>query len=262
MSSILRALKKLENEPRHLEGNQPLDSKFVTLADTGPQRSLSSVLMMVLGAGIVCGLVILAGWWLFSEKGQPPPAVTQKVSQPGSNLDESPAPSLDLNKAPAFAVSENSQISSMEGPATPETAERITEQEPASLEESSYQVIDEKGVSSTAAKTPEATVMAQDAPSPGTNDQVTQPAEKPVVDSVSIPAAPAKTVTVEIPKLKDPDMKLQAVTWSRTPQKRIAVINNRILREGEMVSGYLINTINQDDIVLSLDGKKWKLLFR
>ena len=57
-------------------------------------------------------------------------------------------------------------------------------------------------------------------------------------------------------------MKLQAVTWSKAPQKRITVINNRILREGEMVSGYFINTINPDDVVLTLDGEKWKLLFR
>lgn len=253
MSSILRALKKLENEPRHLEGNQPLDSKFVTLADTGPQRSLSSILIMVLGTGIVCGLVILAGWWLFSEKGHPPPAVTQKVSQPGSNLDESHASSLDLNKAPDFAVSEKPEQSSRGAPATPETADRITEQEPAGLEVSAFRIIKQG---------PEETVLTQKIPSLKTSGQINQPAEKPVVASVSIPVTPPKTVVVEIPKLNDPDMKLQAVTWSRTPKKRITVINNRILREGEMVSGYLINTINQDDIILSLDGKKWKLLFR
>ena len=98
MSSILRALKKLENEPRHLEENQPLDSKFVPLADTEQQRPISTIFMMVVGGGIVCGLVILAGWWLFSEKGQPPPAVTREISRPGSRLDKSPGPTLDLNK--------------------------------------------------------------------------------------------------------------------------------------------------------------------
>ena len=85
---------------------------------------------------------------------------------------------------------------------------------------------------------------------------------KTVAASLSAPATPIKTVKAEIQKLKDPDMKLQAVTWSRVPQKRITVINNRILREGDMVSGYLIKTINQDDVVLSQEGTKWKLLFR
>ena len=102
----------------------------------------------------------------------------------------------------------------------------------------------------------------QNIPSPKTIEQVIQTVEKPVAASVSIPKAQPKTVEVEIPNLKDPGMKLQAITWSKAPQKRIAVINNRILREGETVSGYLIKTINQDDILLSLDGEKWKLLFR
>ena len=35
MSSILRALKKLESEPRHQEESQSLENKFMPLADTG-----------------------------------------------------------------------------------------------------------------------------------------------------------------------------------------------------------------------------------
>ena len=56
-------------------------------------------------------------------------------------------------------------------------------------------------------------------------------------------------------------MKLQAITWSKNPQKRIVVINNRILRQGEVAHGYRVDTINQDDVVLSDAGEKWKLLF-
>ena len=62
--------------------------------------------------------------------------------------------------------------------------------------------------------------------------------------------------------LNDPDMKLQAITWSANPQKRLAIINNRILRQGETVGRYRINTINQDDIVLYDGDQQWKLLFR
>ena len=68
MSSILRALKKLEKEPRHLEEPRTLESKFVSLADTGPQKRSNGLLIMIIGAGIACGLVVLAGWWLFSDK--------------------------------------------------------------------------------------------------------------------------------------------------------------------------------------------------
>ena len=259
MSSILRALKKLENEPRHLEGSQHLDSKFVALADTGTQRPVSSIFIMVVGGGIVCGLVILAGWWLFSEKFQSPPAAPPKIPRLDSRLDESPAPSQSLNKAPIRAVAEKKSIETLE---TQKTAEQVREPEPAGLEKPAFQIIGQEDALSAEEQTPEENVPAQEIPSLKTNKQFTQPADKTVAPSDSPQATPVKTVEVEIPKLNDPDMKLQAVTWSRAPQKRIAVINNRILREGDMVSGYFINSINQNDVVISRDGGQWKLLFR
>jgi len=237
LSSILRALKKLENEPRHLGGSQHLDSKFVPSADIGKQRTVSTIFIMVVGGSIVCGLVILAGWWLFSEKFQSQTIVPPKISQLDSRLDESPTPSQNLNNAPIRAVAEEKSKETLE---TQKTVEQVREPEPASLEKPDSQIIGQENALPAEEQTP----------------------EKTVAPSGSTPVTPVKTITVEIPKLNDPDMKLQAITWSRVPQKRIAVINSRILREGEMVSGYLINTINQDDIVLSQEGAKWKLLFR
>ena len=259
MSSILRALKKLENEPRHLEGSRHLDSKFVPLADIGTQRPVSSIFIMVIGGGIVCGLVILAGWWLFSEKFQSPPAVPSPIFRLDSRLDESPAPSQDLNKAPIRAVAEKQTI---ETPETPKAAEQVREPGPASLEKPTFQIIGQEDALPAEKQTPEETVPAQEIPSLKTNEHFAQPAEKTAAPSDSTQATPVKTVEVEIPKLNDPDMRLQAVTWSRAPQKRIAVINNRILREGDMVSGYFIISINQDDVTISRDGEKWRLLFR
>ena len=265
MSSILRALKKLENEPRHQNTPHSLDSTFVPLADTGTQRRTASVFMMVIAGGIVCGLVILGGWWLFPEKGQPPSVVTQKISPPDSKLEISPVLSKDLNIKPVSSVSEQPEKSSSEILSAPETAELVAEKEPVNIEKPIFQPIILEDTSPAAETTQAKTDLVQ--PRNISNlipeAQTTRPDEKSVIASVNTPAPPAqKIVPVEIPKLNDPDMRLQAITWSRAPQKRIAVINSRILREGEMVSGYLINTINQDDIVLSQEGAKWKLLFR
>jgi hypothetical protein len=263
VSSILRALKKLENEPRHLEETQPLDSKFVSLADTGTQRPVSSIFLMVVGTGIVCGLVILAGWWLLSEKPQPSPAVTQEISRPNSKPDKSsPVPQQDLNKAPDSAVSEKPDQFSMETPETTKAVEQFMEAQPSSLKDSALEVAAQENIPTVKIQTPKETIPAQETPSLKSNELIIQPVDKTVASSFSTPVAPSKTVEAKIPKLNDPDMKLQAVTWSRAPQKRIVVINNRILREGEMVSGYLIRTINQDDVILSQEGTKWKLLFR
>ena len=85
------------------------------------------------------------------------------------------------------------------------------------------------------------------------------PAARPLPEPE--PAAPA-AAQEKPPALQDPGVRLQAITWSKNPNKRIVVINNRILRQGETVSGYRIDTVNQDDVVLSSGGEKWKVLFR
>ncbi len=258
MSSILRALKKLENEPRHLDETRPLDSKFVSLADTELQRPVSKIFIMVVGTGVVCGLVVLAGWWLFSKKNQLPPAVTQKIPQQSSKLEESPSLSFGVNKVEDSAVSEKTEKLSMKIPETPKATDQAMESQPSNFEKPALRVTGQENIPPVETKRQQETILTQEV----LNEQVTQTAEKTVAASLSAPATPIKTVKAEIPKLRDPDMKLQAVTWSRVPQKRITVINNRILREGDMVSGYLIKAINQDDVVLSQEGTKWKLLFR
>jgi hypothetical protein len=224
----------------------------VPSADTGTQRPLSGLLFIVAGGGIICGLVILAGWWLFSGKGQTPISVPTQISLPDSRLEESPAPSKNLNEEPIQAVEEKKTI---ETPAIQRVTEQLKETEPASLEIPAVQIIPQEDI------LPDETVPAREIPNLKENEQAIKPAEKPLVAAARPQVAPAKTVEIEIPRVNDPDMKLQAITWSREPQKRIAVINNRILREGDMVSGYFINTINQDDIVISRDGGKWKLAF-
>jgi len=56
-------------------------------------------------------------------------------------------------------------------------------------------------------------------------------------------------------------LKLQAIAWSQDPAGRLAVINNRILREGESVDGYDLTQIRKDDVVLNEGGKSWRLEF-
>ena len=261
MSSILRALKKLENEPRHLDGSRSLDSKFVTLADTDRKRPVSSIFMMVIGGGIVCGLVILTGWWFLSEEDQPPTAVSKNLSRPVSIQEKSLSRSENFKKEQSETVTEKPSIEAKVAE-IPKTVEQAMEAEPAAVEESALQASAPKDTSPVKELRPEEAVLTQETQNLNADKQVARPPEKKVIASYSIPETPTKTMKPEIPKLNDPEMKLQAVTWSKSPQKRIAVINNRILREGEVVSGYFIDTIKQDDVILSQGGTKWKLVFR
>ena len=56
-------------------------------------------------------------------------------------------------------------------------------------------------------------------------------------------------------------LKLQALAWFDEAAKRMAVINNRVVREGESVDGYQITQIRQEDVVVNDGRKSWSLVF-
>ena len=255
MSSILRALKKLEKEPRHLDESRTLESKFVSLADTGPHKRPNGLLIMIIGAGIACGLVVIAGWWLFSDKKQQQPEV--QTVMPDKSFSQQKVEPADGSDIPLEPEKPSTDIV-----VSGESADLIPEPPIVTLPKPSSRAITQKTVLPIAeqevivSSSPITEIQNQETIEPVTAEEVTAAEIKPPVPSI------IKADEVEIPVLKDPEMKLQAITWSKDPQKRIAVINNSILRQGEAVSGYRIDTINQDDVVLNERGRKWKILFR
>ncbi|MFP4193783.1 MAG: hypothetical protein ACLFMN_01895 [Desulfobacterales bacterium] len=61
--------------------------------------------------------------------------------------------------------------------------------------------------------------------------------------------------------LRDKSLTLHAVSWSVSPQKRFAVINGRICREGERIRDYRIRSINADEVLLSDGAERRRLVF-
>ena len=266
MSSILRALKKLENDPRHLEKPQTLESKFVSLADTGQQKISTGLLLMIIGAGLVCGLVILTGWWLLSDKTLQQPVAPQQISRQNQQQPEAgpvrPEKSA-LQQEQELAAS--SDISSEPAKtaagiiAAGEVADHPAEQVSLPLPQPSSPIIEQKEIKPIAAQTVKPILQT---PETLPTETIEPESSQKVAVMETSPPAISEIEKAVIPLLNDPDMKLQAITWSKDPQKRIAVINNSILRQGEVVSGYRIDAINQDDVVLNDRGKKWKIIFR
>ena len=261
MSSILRALKKLENDPRHLEDNPSLDYKFVPLADTAPEKPFGNIILIAVTGGLICGLVFFTGWWVFSEKNPPLPVSSPEIAQQVSTPQQNTLAVTEELRPPGSEAPEQQAPLLTNSTTAPETADPVSEPGPVSLPEPGSQEI-----------SPEKTAQVQNdaeaeaASPPKTTSAIhSETIAHPVTSTSSVAAGIAEASPSreksEIPRLNDPNMKLQALTWSREPHKRIAVVNNHILREGENVSGYLLVTINQDDVVLGRDGKIWKLLF-
>lgn len=259
MSSILRALKKLENSPRHLDENHPLDTKFVPLADTGQSAKRTGPLVIVIGGGIVCGLVVLAGLLLFADKTKTSDN-TQLVAQQELQKPESiPVAQMDSANVQNVASPVETAKPAAERAVPEKTADQVAESTPVEIVQPSVAVIEQRKILSIEKQTAEPTIQRPDSSSHEARDEIS--AAK-IAAVAKVPEPPVKAREKEIPVLNDAGIKLQAITWSKDPQKRIAVIDNRILRQGDVVRGYRIETINQDDVVLNDAGEKWKLLFR
>ncbi len=57
-------------------------------------------------------------------------------------------------------------------------------------------------------------------------------------------------------------LKLQAISWSANPEKRIAVINNHVVREGGSVEEGTVARIEKEYVVIDAKGEEWQLKFR
>jgi len=57
-----------------------------------------------------------------------------------------------------------------------------------------------------------------------------------------------------IPILRNAPLKVQALFWSTSPTKRVAVINNLVLKEGDNIESFQIVRIDPDAIIVNADG--------
>jgi len=73
--------------------------------------------------------------------------------------------------------------------------------------------------------------------------------------------APAD-VYKDTPPLNDGRLKVHAIAWSPTAEERMAVVNNRVIYEGDSVDSFVVVAIRPDDVVVREKGKGiWKVVF-
>lgn len=62
--------------------------------------------------------------------------------------------------------------------------------------------------------------------------------------------------------LTDGRLKVQAIAWSAEPEDRMAVMNSRVVHEGDSVDDFIVVAIRPDDVVVREKGKgMWKVIF-
>ncbi len=86
---------------------------------------------------------------------------------------------------------------------------------------------------------------------------------KPAQETAGAAAMNAPSDAYEnTPPLTDGRLKVHAIAWSPKVEERMAVVNNRVIYEGDSVDGFVVVAIRPDDVVVrEKERGLWKVVF-
>lgn len=86
------------------------------------------------------------------------------------------------------------------------------------------------------------------------------PTSKTASEKEKASTMPAKTpLTQEDSSVEGPELKLQAIVWSESPENCFAVINGVIVRVGGRVEGVSVTEIGMDYVLFKSGQRTWKM---
>ena len=262
MSSILDALNKLEKE---------VTSRDYPLAHAGAGRKGITPKSVMVISVIVCVCVGIAGLAAYyrvrpekvseaflGDAGHGVESRSQETQEPkaGARMPKSPVTSMSPGpKTMATGTASKPETLSLDNkiktrPKSSENGDNTTDIKTEQLQHlTSKEGSKEKPVANTASRKSAPRLL------PG--------AENPSIsqDNLSNKVLVQEEKPVPMNRLEGVGFKIQAISWGDTPQERLAVINNQILREGDGIEGYRISRINPDDIILRRGKNTYRLEF-
>lgn len=290
MSSILDALKKLEQEKEEqredFDWPQPVNTKSALYESVTRRPSYKPFV-----AGAVVLLAVSLGTWFVMgrhSKPQPEKTVAAKTVTPPPRADVAksapmeprPEPMKTFKPIPRNASQLNKR---QEGP-PPDFAQRrrpepgpepmvepgpepqskaFTDEQVKALAEIMPQNMEKESLDLKAYwdQRIKEELPQEDAPVAST----TQPAEPEQAELDEDMAELLERVPKEMlppKKLVDSGwLKLQAISWSDDPTRRIAVINSNLVKEGRQIDGAVVSRIERDYVVIEKNGEELMLPF-
>ncbi len=287
MSSILRALKRVEDEsPQRDESHpwpRPIDSKKAVKSDVKKRWLLNRLV-----SGLVIFLVVLvAGWLAFSQRHR----IFDTMLSEKSSEDTRQASTAPITKKPIQPEKIKSQAKIAGQPDQNATRSSVKK---------SGNTVSQKRPTSSVSLTSKTPVPAQKnvtrprtirKPTPTkrkiplknkqNRSQTVQPSgsrrkpasapKKQPLAATAVPSAakpaPAKVARGQdarfdaLRAMDNSKLKLQAIAWSEDTAQRMAVINNHIVREGGTVDGFSVTNIRKDDVIVNDGTTSWRLEF-
>lgn len=280
MSSILKALKKIDED-------SPQPETFPALPKMiGGQRAVNSTvtgrrrLVKIASLGLILLIVGAAGFLIFSRNGPFPAGIFSDKSPPSRQAEQIEA-SENSNVYRAKMPS-NSVRSPQLNPAGPLTAEktpktivpkdtvkrfRADTNSPPSTSASRQQK--QQTTSDTSVLEMKSPAKFDDQINPSgslkknaSSQKIPLSKSNVAVDKASDRRGVERKSAVTYDPIEDSKLKLQALAWFTEASRRVAVINGRIVREGESIEGFQITQIRKEDVVVNDGTKSWRLEFR
>lgn len=271
MSTILDALRKLEEERKRRQGADPIREALEPVAaPAGSLPARSGQAVRVGAVVLVLVAAVLVTYRLATREGRsvenvPPstPAVALRGPARDSSLSSvlSPPGSASADRAahsvpPALSEAPRGQVA-QEAAASPGRPRSSVVDLP-----------DTRSSPARVAPFPEGTELGIEAEVPvaATEEAAPQDAEEevPLVpeeipleepDTEKVAPEPRRATAEE-----EQGIRISAVVWSPEPENRFAVVNLRTLREGEEISGRVVDEIQPDGVIFVEGGQRYKVL--
>ena len=254
MSSILKALKKIESElPEKSEiqfRQKETDARKIIHKRITDKLRLKKKFFAIFAAIILAaggGLVLGRKPW---ENVPPPvPKPEAKHSKPLSRIVKKTADrDLSQRKKTAKRVSEKipavSQSANKESPPAVKPGQKKSEWVKKS------EIIGPKSLSPDKKKIAHQNLIQK-------NNNTKKKDEKSGENSKN-----KRILSIPIKQAGESKLQLQAIAWSSDPESRLVVINGRVLREGGSVERVLITHIGKNEVIFKKGREEWKQLFR
>lgn len=276
MSSILKALKRIEGQPppeTFPSLPQSVDAKQAVNTNARKRWRLRRVITvsLVLLIIVITAVVVFQQRKLITAKiFSPPPAATHQQKNQAAG-EESKMFRAKIQPATVRQAPKKSAPPGSARPPDKTVAPGQKTKQTRTINRSTPSRVKDEGQSTgsmpavASQQPPNRAIQNKPAPTTSPPEKYT-PSKKSIAGKRSASSKPAaaavrKTKPITYAKLADSNIKLQALAWSKDAARRMAVINGRIVREGESMEGYQIKQIREEDVVVS-DGKQsWQLEF-
>lgn len=255
MSSILKALKKLENETSH----QTLLAQVVDAKKTIRRSTMGKWLFYSLISAIFTAIILIgSGWLLLRQK----PMLTKLLH---AVLPEERKPDEIKAETPQPVVKTKPVIA--KNPEPPKNIVPEKKYEPLAIPDKPLIIpnLEEEFIIPTRPAPKQKIRIIPQTPAPPlefpeNENKVSDEAENPISEE-NLPDPQQNADSSDIPEKQIEGVIIQALVWSETPQSRMVMINNHILHIGDALDRFYVKDIGNDYIVLQDGTQQLKMRF-